>query len=83
MDSIYLNMEEQIAKTEEENKRLEEAIKKREELLIKQEQLLARQKLGGTAEAGLPIKTEKEMQAEKDQEDADKIFSYVYDKKKK
>ena len=72
-----------IAKTEEENKRLEEALKKREELLEKQTALSARDKVGGTAEAGKPMKTEDDLVKEKIEAQADRIYGSLYDLKKR
>lgn len=66
-----------------ENKRFEEALKKKEELMKKEQEMSSRERLGGKSEAGLPLKTQADIQKEKDEADADKIYGAIYDLKKR
>lgn len=72
-----------VNKLETENKRMEEALKKKEELLKRNEELLSRDRVSGRSEAGKPQKTEKDLDNEKIEEQADRIYGSLYDLKKR
>ena len=70
-----------VNKLEAANKKFERELDKRDELLKRHSEITARERSGGKSEAGKPIKTDAELQAERDHAASDRIYHSIFSKK--